>query len=428
MESEIFTYIDASARPGTEGSDGPMAETRVAVEPGISVENWPTDAQSQALENYVALEDASLITRLRTAGARLKGRPAMGELGLGIDGDTCGDALAKGLCDVVLKTDTTGEARLAAANSGCFGFKPSYGLISRFGLISLIPSMECCSILSGSLETISTTVRTMAGIDERDPSMDPAGIDQAMSGFDQPGASRESTLTVGVIQDWHTAMGLENQEFEQAVKKFSTAGIKIKAVNIKDFALARTVHNVIGTVEASSSAGRFDSVRYGHRTGASVKNWNEMYIHSRGESFGPLVKAYLFQGGYFQYRDYNAFLDACRIRTRLMESLEKAFESVDLIVLPVAAGPVSESGPDSGLEDSNTVSNFYDRFSLTLLANLTGNPSVSILGAVNPGTTNSKVANGDAAKSALQLIGRRFDDAGLLARAGRISDILTGEV
>jgi len=410
MESEIFTYINASARPGM---DGPMADTCVAVEPNISVENWPTDAQSRALENYVALEDATLIMLLRNAGAKLKGRTVMGELGLGLDGDTCGDALTSGLSDVVLKTDTTGEARMAAANSGCFGFKPSYGLISRSGLISLVPSMESCGILSGSLETISTTVQTMAGVDERDPSMDPSGIDQAMSRFDHSEAFQDSTLTVGVIRDWNAAMGLdENKEFEQAVKKFSTAGIKIKAVDIKDFSLARTVHNVIGTVEASSSAGRFDSVRYGHRTGTSVKNWNEMYIHSRGESFGPLVKAYLFQGGYFQYKNYNAFLNACRIRARLMESLEKAFERVDLIVLPVAAGP--EPAP----EDSNTVSGFYNTFSLTLLANLTGNPSVSIPGAVN----------GDAAGPALQLIGRRFDDAGLLACAGRISDIYTGEV
>ncbi|SMD06947.1 aspartyl-tRNA(Asn)/glutamyl-tRNA(Gln) amidotransferase subunit A [Desulfocicer vacuolatum DSM 3385] len=414
MESEIFTYINASARPGT----GPMEDTRVAVESGISVENWPTDAQSRALENYVALEDATLITRLRDAGAALKGRTAMGELGLGLDGDTCGDALTKGLSDVALKIDTTGEARMAAAISGCFGFKPTYGLIPRAGLISLIPSMECCGILSNSLEAISTTTRTMGGVDERDPSMDPDGIDQAMAGFDQSGPSQDDPLIVGVIRDWHTAMGLEDKEFKAAVKKINTAaGIEIKTVDIKDFSLARTVHNIIGTVEASSSAGRFDSVRYGHRTGASVKNWNEMYIHSRGESFGPLVKAYLFQGGYFQYRDYNAFLDACRIRARLMASLEKALESVDLIVLPVAAGAVVES------EASNTVSGFYDTFSLTLLANLTGNPSVSIPGAVSPGTTN-----GDAARKALQLIGPRFDDAGLLARASRISDILTGEV
>lgn len=408
MESKIFTYINTSTLPA---ADGPMADIRVAVESNISVENWPTDAQSLALENYVALEDATLIVRLRDAGADLKGRTAMGELGLGLDRDTGGDAITSGLSDVVLKTDTTGEARMAAATSGCFGFKPSYGLISRSGLIGLVPSMESCGILSNSLEMISTTARTMAGVDERDPSMDESGIDQALSQFSQPETFQDSSMTIGVISEWNAAVGQgENKEFEQAVEKLDTAGVKIKTVDIKDFSLARTVHNVIGTVEASSSAGRFDSVRYGHRTGTSVKNWNDMYIHSRGESFGPLVKAYLFQGGYFQYQNYAAFLDACRIRARLMESVEKAFETVDMIALPVSGKPGSTPG------NQGIVSEFYDAFSLTLLANLTGNPSICIPGSVN----------GDTAGPALQLIGQRFDDARLLALAGRVSDIYTG--
>jgi len=410
MESKIFTYINTSTLPGKDGS---MAGTNVAVESGISVANWPADAQSPALENYVALEDATLILHLRNAGAKLKGRTLMGELGLGLDRDTCGDAINSGLSDVVLKTDTTGEARIAAAISGCFGFKPSYGLISRFGLFSLIPSMESCGILSGSLETISKTIHTMAGFDERDPSMDESGIDQAMSQFNLQEDFQDGPLTVGLVREWDTVMGKSgNKGFEQAVATFGKAGVQIEEVSIKDFSLARTVHNVIGTVEASSSAGRFDSVRYGHRTSALVKNWNEMYIKSRGESFGPLVKAYLFQGGYFQYKNYNAFLDACRIRARLIESVEKAFETVDLIVLPVSGnyGPTTEK-PD-------TVSGFYDIFSLTLLANLTGNPSISIPGPVNDGNTGP----------ALQLIGKRFGDARLLALAAGVSDIYTGEM
>jgi aspartyl-tRNA(Asn)/glutamyl-tRNA(Gln) amidotransferase subunit A len=411
MESKIFTYINTLTLPTVD--DGPMAGTCVAVEPSISVENWPTDAQSPALENYVALEDATLISRLRNAGADLKGRTAMGELGLGLDRDTGGEAIKTGGADVVLKTDTTGEARLSAATSGCFGFKPSYGLISRSGLIGLVPSMESCGILSNSLGLISKTAQTMAGLDERDPSMDDPGIEQALSRFSQPEALADSPMTLGVIQEWTSAMGPEeNKAFEQAMENLSAAGIKIETVSIRDFSLARTVHNVIGTVEASSSAGRFDSVRYGHRTSASVKNWNEMYIQSRGESFGALVKAYLFQGGYFQYQNYNAFLDACRIRARLMESVEKAFETVDLIALPVSGN--LEPLP----EKLNTVSGFYDAFSLTLLANLTGNPSISIPGHVN----------GDAVGIALQLIGKRFDDAGLLAFAARVSDIYTGEM
>jgi aspartyl-tRNA(Asn)/glutamyl-tRNA(Gln) amidotransferase subunit A len=408
MESKIFTYINTSTLPK---SDGPMAGLGAAVDSNISVAGWPTDARSVALKNYVALEDATLIQHLRNAGVIFKGRPLMGELGLGLDNDTCGDAINKGLCDFVLKMDTTGEARMAGAASGCFGFKPSYGLISRFGLIGLVPSMETCGILSMSIETISKTVFAMAGHDERDPSMDESGIDRAMSRFNHTQEFQDGPLTLGVIREWNVGQD-GNKDFEQTIAMLERAGVQIKEVSIKDFSLARTVHNVIGTVEASSSAGRFDSVRYGHRTGAVVKNWNDMYIKSRGESFGPLVKAYLFQGGYFQYKNYNAFVDACRIRARLMETVEKAFAKVDLIVLPMSGNPGAMS------EKPETVPGFYDTFSLTLLANLTGNPSISIPGFVSD----------DKIYPALQFMGKRFDDARLLALAARVSDLYTGEI
>jgi aspartyl-tRNA(Asn)/glutamyl-tRNA(Gln) amidotransferase subunit A len=398
MESKIFTHINTATQPHV---DGPMAGTSVAIDANISVSNWPTTAHSLALENYVALEDATLIQRICNAGATLKGRTPMAELGLGLGKDSWVEALNKGLSQVVLKTDTTGEARMAAAIAGCFGFKPSYGLISRSGMIGLVPSMESCGILSNSLGTITLAAQAMAGLDEKDSTMDPSAMEQVMYEFNHPQEFQEIPITLGVIKEMAPA---DIQGVEQALDKFGRADLKIREVSIKDFLLAPTVHNVIGSVEASSSAGRFDSVRYGHRTSTVAKNWNDMYIKSRGESFGPLVKAYLFQGGYFQYHNYNAFLDACRTRARLIKTVEKAFETVDLILLPVSANPDPPAM-------TATVSDLYDTFSLTVLANLTGNPAIVI-----PGTP------------ALQLMGKRFGDARLLALAARVSDIHTGEV
>ncbi len=404
MKSEIFTYLNASS---PTLMDGPMSGISVAIEPNISVKNWPTNAQSIALENYVALEDSTLVERLRNAGATLKGRTSMSELGLGLNNDTGGDAIKNELSDVVLKTDTTGETRMAAAVCECFGFKPSYGIVSRLGMIGLVPSMESCGILSDSLQTISETACIMAGSDKPDSSIDESGIDRAISGFKKPEKLQDRHISAGIIREWDTG---KSKEFEQAMTILRKAGIQIEKISIKDFSLARTVHNVIGTVEASSSAGRFDSVRYGHRTSGSVKNWNDMYIKSRSESFGPLVKAYLFQGGYFQYKKYNTFLDACRIRACLIESINKAFETVDIIVLPVSVRA------EASAEKPDTVTDLYDSFSLTLLANLTGNPSISIPGPVN--------VNGG--RPAVQLIGQRFDDAHLLTIAEHISKIFTG--
>ena len=408
MEAQILTHT-TTARP--LATDGPMAGIRVGVEPNISVENWPTTANSLALKGYVALEDAAPVSRLKAAGACLVGRTAMAELGLGLDNDTGPAALSQGLVDLVLKTDTAGEARVLAGMGQGFGFKPSYGIVSRFGLMGLVPSMESCALLSNSLGTLTDAARVMAGIDAQDPSMDPKGTDIALKGFDRIKDRAANPITLGVVDTSAFAMGPNDQmAFEKSVDSLKAAGICIKTVHIKDLCLAKTIHNIIGSVEASSSAGRFDSVRYGHRTTGAVKNWNEMYIKSRGESFGALVKAFLFQGGYFQYKNYPAFLDACRVRARLVQAVEKALGAVDLLLLPLCAD-MEQAG-----HKALTLSGLYRTFCATLMANLTGNPSLCI-----PGPASGK-------GPALQLVGPRFKDADLLSLGSRIAKIHSGKI
>jgi aspartyl-tRNA(Asn)/glutamyl-tRNA(Gln) amidotransferase subunit A len=373
-----------------------MAGTSVAIDPNISVENWPFTALSTALEEYVALEDAALVQRLRTSGATLRGQTFMGELGLGLYRDTGGAAVSNGLVDLVIKTDTTGEVRMAAANSGCFGFKPSYGLVSRSGMIGLVPSMESCGMLAGEIKTISTALGCIAGgANPLDPSINKADIKKVLQDLEHWQDFQTRPITVGIL----------GEQDNTAVEKLSRPGISVKKVSIKNLALTPMLHNIIGSVEASSSAGRFDSVRYGHRSSASTKNWNDMYINSRGEAFGPLVKAYLFQGGYFQYQNYSAFVDACRSRARLVQEVDEALGTVDLIILPPSAKL------RSALDEPKSVADLYEAFSSTVLASLTGHPAIFIPGA--PG---------------LQLLGKRFGDARLLSLAARISNILKGEI
>ena len=139
--SELFTYRNASSEPPAAG--GPLSGLRVAVQPSLSVRGWPCDAGSRALTGYLAPADATAAGRLTLAGARLVGSSRMAELGFGLAGDTTARALRDGHADLALLTDTLGEARVAAARAGLVGFKPSYGLVSRCGLIGLVPSMEC---------------------------------------------------------------------------------------------------------------------------------------------------------------------------------------------------------------------------------------------------------------------------------------------
>lgn len=403
MSSDIFAYENVLPQTSAEG--GALEGKKVVIQPNMSARGWLTDAGSPALEGFIALEDATVITRLRNAGAVLIGSTRMSELGFGLSDDKGSQALCEGKADIALITDTMGEVRVAAATSGLFGFKPSHGIVSRFGLIGLVPSMECYGIMAKSPEDIITTIRAIAGKDENDFSMP----DEKLPDFSIPEKSPQTTGVAGIMKESLSALNdTELKAFKAGIAKIQEVGITTREVSLENFSLFQTVHNIIGSVEASSSAGKYDGVRYGHRT-ASAKNWNEMYLKSRGESFRLLMKTYLFQGAYFQFENYSAFENACRIRRRLIRDTEKLFEHIDILVLPTRRlrhDPFSIA----------TIGETYDAFLLTLPCNVTGQPSLQIPSlCLNPGTDPG-----------LQIIGPRLSDARLLAAGMRISSVIHG--
>ncbi|MGB2928195.1 MAG: amidase family protein [Desulfobacterales bacterium] len=404
MQEKPFTHMDLS--PSTGLNDGLPGEISIAIQPNMSVRGWPIEAGSRALEGFTAIYDATVIERLKQAGANIKGSICMSELGFGLTGDTGAMLLNKGEVDSVLITDTMGEARMAACMAGVIGFKPSYGIVSRFGLIGLVPSMECFGILAKNLDDVAKVMSVVVGNDSRDLSMPEFGADLEIPNFSQVFETDEPIRTCGIIKECLEILKKdESRAFDAAISRLVKSGLQIQEARLKDFDLARIVHNVIGSVEASSSAGKYDGVRYGHRT-TTAKNWNEMYMNSRAESFGLLVKKYLFQGAYFQYENYDAFMDAARIRARLLTQTESALEGLDVLMLPTrhaAFDPFSAC----------TINNIYDVFSWTLLANITGHPAITLPGMVTCGNTDL----------GLQLIGPRFKDARLLSTAARLIDL-----
>ena len=393
--SDIFAYLDPSppAAPA-----GPLKGQSIAVQANLSVRGWPTGAGSPALSGYVALEDATVVTRIRAAGGRIVGNFRTGEFGFGPDGDAAGRALALGPAGVVLVTDILGEARLAAARAGVFGFKPTAGIVSRFGLIGLMPSLEGLGLLARSTGEIAAVLAVIAGPDERDTAMHAGTIPDFSRGEGAPPLRR-----VGVVEEALAGLaGPEAAAFEGGVAALQAAGIEVRDVApsaLDDFAL---VHRIVGAGEASSSCGKFDGVRYGHRT-AGAKNWNEMYLKTRAESFGPLLKGLLFQGAYFQFENYAAFEKAARVRARLEEETEALFTGVDALVLPTRRR--------DGGEGSDGLAGIYGAGLFTLPANVLGLPALQIPGLIRDGS----------AVGGLQLLGRRLGDPGLLALAERLS-------
>jgi aspartyl-tRNA(Asn)/glutamyl-tRNA(Gln) amidotransferase subunit A len=407
MQETIFSYIDPA--PPCESENKILTGLTVAIQPNLSVRGWPAQAGSRALEGFTAIEDATVVKRLRQAGAIIKGATYMSELGLGLTGNTGADALKNNKADIVLITDNLGESRVSACAAGVFGFKPSHGIVSRFGLIGLIPSMECCGILAKKLADVSRVMSVIAGNDGRDlstPRFGPeSGHGLKLPDFSRVFEAKKPARFCGVIKECLETMEKDEQSaFEAAISKLAKRGIQLIEVSLEDFNMVRTAHNIIGAVEASSSAGKYDSVRYGHRAAGS-KNWNEMYLNSRAESFGMPIKSYLFQGSYFQHENYNAFVDAARIRRRLSAGLDQALENADFLMLPTIRKAIDPFTAD-------TVNEIYDSFPWTPIANITGHPAITL-----PNMLTCKDMD-----LGMQIIGPRFKDANMLSIAAQLKD------
>jgi len=381
----IFFYQNPEQSAGS--GKGALQKLKVAVQPNIFVKGWPTEAGSAALAGFKALEDAAVVERLSGAGAVLIGSTAMSEFGFGLKGSQAGCALGKKSADVELMLDMAGEARLAAAREGVCGFKPSYGLISRIGLVGLIPSMESCGILARDIKSIREILKTIAGPDERDFSLP----DEKMPDFSAQDIEPAKT-TLGIIPEVVNGLPSDQREaFAKICDALKKDGFQIKELSFPDFSHFLLVHQIIGSVEASSCAGRYDSVRYGQRV-PGAKNWNEMYLQSRGAAFGTLLKSYLFQGAFFQFEKYDAYDDACRIRARLVKEMQTVAGQADALILPTV-NPAADLQKDS-------LADLYAQFAYTAFANVTGRPALHIPGANGAG---------------VQLSAKRLNDGRLLS-------------
>jgi aspartyl-tRNA(Asn)/glutamyl-tRNA(Gln) amidotransferase subunit A len=395
--SNHFFYLDPAPRATGEGS---LTGTKIAVQSNISVRDWPTTAGSVALENYTALEDATVVERIRSQGGVIVGSSRMSELGFGLRDDGGEAVLREGQADALILTDFLGESRITAAEAGVFGFKPTYGVVSRFGLIGLIPSMESYGLASSSPRTIAALMDSIAGPDKRDFSMS----DRSKLDFLSKEGEAPRIVKAGIPAE---AMAIltddEKLIFRKGTERLAAYGIDVSEVSLPEFELFPVVHGVVGSVEASSSAGKYDGVRYGHRA-QGAKNWNDMYLKSRGEAFGTLVKSYLFQGAYFQFENYEIFEKAGRIRARLVKGLNDLLDRVDALILPTKRMSFEA-------RRAETVADVYRAFTLTLPANVAGLPALQLPGFLMNGT-------GDLG---MQLIGPAFGDAGLLGLANLIS-------
>ena len=403
MNSDIFIYQHESSLQ--ESTNGPMAGWQVLIQPDISVQGWLTDAGCQALTGYQAVMDATTIARLKSAGASLIGSTRMAELGLGINGSTMAEAVSAGHGDLGLVTDLMGEARMTACRSGWIGYKPSYGLLSRFGLVGLIPSMECTGFLAQTPAGIAQALSAVAGPDENDFSMAPEPPEINPSALPEQAATR-----IGIPRQVKEHLTPSAQTaFSAGLDHAAKAGFEIIDVDLPGFDQFAAVHQVIAAAEASSACGKYDGVRYGFRADDAL-NWNDMYIQSRGRGFGPRLKSFLFQGAYFQFENYPAFENACALRQKLVNRLNEIFESVHLLALPARSSNEDPCGADTPEET-------YAAFGLTLPASLAGLPALCL----------PDIIKNDETDFGFQLMGPHMADAQVLVAGSKINAWIKGD-
>ncbi len=369
----------------------------ILVSAAIAVAGRPSDPLGRPLEGYTPPEDAAAVRLLKAAGAGIIGNPRTAELAFGLAGDTTVRALEETGAAAALGLDILGEVRLAAAASGLAGYKPSWGIFSRAGVIGLVPSMESIGLIAEKVSTIRELAGFLAVPDSSDFSM----LRQDLPEF--PGSAPTAPPRLGLIKECRSDLApAESGAVSRAVRLLEERGCSVTEVSLPDYGLFSPVHRIVGPVEASSAAGNYDGVRFGPRA-KDAENWNEMYLRTRGEIFSLPVKSYLFQGAYFQFRDYPAFENAARIRRRLVTETNKLFQKVDFLILPALRG-----GREP--QQARTVGETYEAFRHTLPANVLGAPAITLPGFALAGDRDL----------GLQLLGRHLSDPTLLYLAAHL--------
>jgi aspartyl-tRNA(Asn)/glutamyl-tRNA(Gln) amidotransferase subunit A len=406
--------------------EGPLSGRTVAVKDNISTEGVHTTCGSNMLADYVPPYDATVVERLRSAGATIVGKTNMDEFGMGtttetsafgptenpaapgrVPGGSSGGsaaAVAAGEADLALGTDTGGSIRCPAAFCGVVGIKPTYGLVSRYGLVAYANSLEQIGPIAPSVEEAAELLEVIAGPDPNDgTTREPGGgTDYASAaGGDVDG------LTIGVPTELLDGANEGIVEtFWDALSDLESQGAETVEVSLPSVETAVQAYYVIAMSEASSNLARFDGVRYG-QTGGYDGNWNETFAKSREEGFGAEVKRRVLLGTYALSAGYHDkyYAKAQDARAWVKQDFESTFEDVDVVASPTMPVPPFERG--ESLDDPLQM---YLADANTVPVNLANLPAISV-----------PTGESEGLPVGLQFVAPAFDER-TLVRAGSALD------
>jgi aspartyl-tRNA(Asn)/glutamyl-tRNA(Gln) amidotransferase subunit A len=397
-----------------------LAGAPVAIKDVMSTRGVRTTAGSKSLESYTPPYDCTAVIHLESAGAVVLGKTNCDEFAMGssnensafhpvrnprdlnrVPGGSSGGsaaAVAADMAAAALGSDTGGSIRQPASFCGVVGLTPTYGRVSRYGLIAFASSLDHIGPLTKTVKDAALVLQTIAG---RDP-MDSTSADVPVADYVAELDHSIKGVKLGIAKEYFGG-GLDEpvrQAVESAIEKLKSLGCEIVQVSLPHTPYAIPTYYLIATAEASSNLARYDGVRYSRRA-RGVKTLSEMYRRSRDEGFGPEVKRRIMLGTYALSAGYYDayYLKAQKVRALLTRDFDEAFRKVDAIVTPTSPTAAFRLG-----EKSNDPLSMYLADIYTVTADLAGIPAIS----VPCGQTKDKLPIG------LQILGKHFDEATVL--------------
>lgn len=367
----------------------PIAQKDIFCTQGVK-----TTCGSKMLDNFISPYNATVVEQFNDAGAVMLGKLNMDEFAMGSSNETSfygavqnpwdtntvpggssgGSAasVAAHLTAAATGTDTGGSIRQPSALCGITGLKPTYGRVSRYGMIAFASSLDQAGPMARSAEDAALLLQTMAGFDEKDST----SVDKPVPDYSNGLNNSLEGLKIGLPKEFFSE-GLNNdvaKEIEAAVNEYKKMGAEIKEVSLPNMELSIPVYYILAPAECSANLSRFDGVRFGYRCD-NPTDLNDLYIRSRGEAFGDEVKRRILMGTYALSAGYYDayYIKAQKVRRLISEDFTRAFSEVDVLMGPVSPSTAFGLGEKTGDPIEMYLADIY-----TIAVNLAGLPAISI--------------------------------------------------
>jgi len=393
LPGEALEQAAAADAARAAGDAGPLCGVPLVHKDIFCMRGVRTTCASRMLENFVSPYDATVVERLKAAGAVVLGKTNMDEFAMGSSNETSyfgpvanpwdperspggssggsAAAVAARLVPAATGTDTGGSIRQPAALTGTVGIKPTYGRVSRYGMIAFASSLDQAGVITRTAEDAALLLGVMSGFDERDST----SVDRPVPDYAAGLAQDIDGLRVGIVRQ-HFDAGLDDAcgaAVREALAALEARGAVLTEVDLPNLDYCVPTYYVVAPAECSSNLSRFDGVRFGHRAEAP-ENLIDLYCRSRGEGFGAEVKRRIMTGTYVLSAGYYDayYLKAQKVRQLISRDFSAAFESVDVIAGPTTPTPAFRLGDKTDDPITMYLNDIY-----TIGANLAGLPALS---------------------------------------------------